>query len=74
MNYLYYSDNLDVLRRHIRDQSVDFVYPEPPFKSNQNYNVLFAEKDSTRAAAHIKAFEDTWEWNSVSAVERGSRK
>ncbi len=62
-NLLFYGDNLDVLRRHIADESVDLVYLDPPFKSDQNYNVLFAEKDGTRAAAQIQAFEDTWEWN-----------
>jgi site-specific DNA-methyltransferase (adenine-specific) len=58
-NLLYYGDNLDVLRRHGKDESVDLVYLDPPFKSNQDYNVLFAERDGTRAAAQIKAFEDT---------------
>ena len=79
MNFLYYGDNLDVLRRHVADQSVNLVYLDPPFKSNQDYNVLFAEKDGTAAAAQFKAFEDTWEWNQDSArvylevVERGGR-
>lgn len=79
MNYLYYGDNLDVLRRYIKDESVDLVYLDPPFKSNQDYNVLFAEKDGTGAAAQFKAFEDTWEWNQESArvyqelVEGGGR-
>ena len=54
MNALYYGDNLDVLRRYIADESVDLVYLDPPFKSNQNYNVLFAERDGTQAAAQIK--------------------
>ena len=45
MNTLYYGDNLDVLREHIADESVDLVYLDPPFKSDQNYNVLFAEQD-----------------------------
>jgi DNA modification methylase len=67
MNYLYYGDNLDVLRRYIKDESVDLVYLDPPFKSNQDYNVLFAEKDGTAAASQFKAFEDTWEWNTASA-------
>jgi DNA modification methylase len=67
MNYLYYGDNLDVLRRYIKDESVDLVYLDPPFKSNQDYNVLFAEKDGTAAASQFKAFEDTWEWNQASA-------
>ncbi|MHB8542025.1 MAG: DNA methyltransferase [Candidatus Acidiferrales bacterium] len=66
MNQLYYGDNLDVLRRYIKDESVDLVYLDPPFKSNQDYNVLFAEKDGTGAAAQFKAFEDTWEWNQLS--------
>ena len=42
-NLLFYGDNLDVLRRHIDDESVDLVYLDPPFKSDQSYNVLFAE-------------------------------
>jgi site-specific DNA-methyltransferase (adenine-specific) len=29
--------------------------------------VLFAEKDGTRAAAQIKAFEDTWQWDQEAA-------
>lgn len=62
-NLLYYGNNLDILRRYIQDEFVDLVYLDPPFKSNQDYNVLFAERDSSRAAAQIKAFEDTWEWN-----------
>lgn len=79
MNHLYYGDNLDVLQRYIKDESVDLVYLDPPFKSNQDYNVLFAEKDGTGAAAQFRAFEDTWEWNQLSAamhqeiVESGGR-
>jgi len=66
-NTLYYGDNLDVLRRYIADESVDLVYLDPPFNSNASYNVLFAERDGSRAAAQIKAFEDTWEWNEAAA-------
>ena len=29
-NKLYYGDNLDVLRRHIADESVDLIYLDPP--------------------------------------------
>jgi 16S rRNA G966 N2-methylase RsmD len=46
-----------------RDESVDLVYLDPPFKSNQDYNVLFAEQDCSRSAAQIKAFGDTWPWD-----------
>lgn len=79
VNQLLYGDNLDVLKRYVRDETVDLVYLDPPFKSNQDYNVLFAERDGTRAAAQFKAFEDTWEWNEGSAevyeeiVETGGR-
>ncbi len=61
-NVLYYGDNLDVLKRHVAGESVDLVYLDPPFNSNANYNVLFAEKDGTKAASQIRAFEDTWTW------------
>ena len=66
-NKLYYGDNLDVLRRYIQDESVDLVYLDPPFKSDQDYNVLFAEQDGSRAAAQIKAFGDMWQWDEASA-------
>ena len=62
-NKLYYGDNLDVLRRYVKDETVDLVYLDPPFNSRQDYNVLFAEKDGTRSSSQIMAFEDTWEWN-----------
>jgi site-specific DNA-methyltransferase (adenine-specific) len=47
-NCLYYGDNLTVLREHIKDESVDLIYLDPPFNSRQDYNVLFAERDGTR--------------------------
>ncbi len=62
-NYLYYGDNLDILHRYIQDETVDLIYLDPPFNSNQNYNILFAEKDGSRSAAQIKAFGDTWRWD-----------
>jgi len=63
INKLYYGDNLDVLRRYVRDESVDLIYLDPPFNSRQDYNVLFAEKDGSQSSSQIRAFEDTWEWN-----------
>ena len=66
-NTLYYGDNLDVLRRYVKDGSIDLIYLDPPFKSEQDYNVLFAEQNGSRAAAQIKAFEDSWRWDQDSA-------
>ncbi len=68
-NTLYYGDNLEILRRYIEDESVDLIYLDPPFNSNADYNVLFAEKDGTQAHAQIKAFEDTWTWDLEAAQE-----
>ena len=62
-NKLYYGDNLDVLQRYVKDETVDLVYLDPPFNSRQDYNVLFAEKDGSQSSSQIHAFEDTWEWN-----------
>ena len=64
-NVLYYGDNLPILRDHIATESVDLVYLDPPFKSNQDYNVLFAEQDGSRSAAQIQAFGDTWRWDTA---------
>jgi DNA modification methylase len=63
-NALIFGDNLEVLRQnYVDDESVDLVYLDPPFNSNQDYNVLFAEQDGSRSAAQIVAFEDTWRWD-----------
>jgi adenine specific DNA methylase Mod len=62
-NHLYYGDNLDVLRRHIADESVDLVYLDPPFNSNRSYNVLFRGRSGTESQAQIEAFDDTWTWS-----------
>lgn len=78
-NTLYYGDNLDVLRRYAQDESVDLIYLDPPFKSDQNYNVLFQEQNGSRSAGQIQAFEDTWQWDQAAAsafqevVEQGGQ-
>lgn len=64
-NLLVYGDNLRVLRESpfFRDESVDLVYLDPPFKHDEKYNVLFRAKSGTPAAAQVRAFEDTWHWD-----------
>ncbi len=61
-NRLYFGDNLDILRAHVKDESVDLIYLDPPFNSNATYNVLFKEKSGEQSVAQITAFEDTWHW------------
>lgn len=66
-NLLYYGDNLEVLRKHIRDETVDLCYIDPPFNSKRNYFQIynnFGEEDRAQA----QAFTDTWEWD-TSAIE-----
>lgn len=65
---MYYGDNLDILRKYIKDESVDLIYLDPPFNSNTNYNVLFKNKDNSASPAQIRAFKDTWTWSSESEL------
>ena len=51
MNCLDYGDNLDILRRYMEAETADLVYLDPPFKSDQDYNILFAEQDGSRSPA-----------------------
>ena len=62
MSLLFYGDNLDVLREHIADESVDLIYLDPPFNSNASYNILFKSPTGAGADASIEAFDDTWTW------------
>jgi site-specific DNA-methyltransferase (adenine-specific) len=62
-NTLFYGDNLDILRQHIPNESVDLIYLDPPFNSNRSYNVLFKDESGIESEAQITAFEDTWHWN-----------
>ncbi len=62
VNQLYYGDNLEVLRRYIKDESVDLCYIDPPFNSKRNYNQIYNNIGS-EDKAQAQAFVDTWEWD-----------
>jgi site-specific DNA-methyltransferase (adenine-specific) len=62
-NTLFYGDNLEVLREHIADESVDLIYLDPPFNSKRDYNILFKEASGEAPASQIKAFGDSWEYS-----------
>ena len=54
---LFYGDNLEVMRRHVPDESIDLIYLDPPFNSDETYGLI--HKGS---AAQQDAFWDTWHW------------
>ncbi len=64
MNRLFYGDNLDILRTHIKNNSVDLIYIDPPFNSKRNYNMIWDE-----ATAQTEAFKDTWSLRSIADEE-----
>jgi DNA modification methylase len=75
-NKLFYGDCLDILRernlrgdRHIKDESVDLIYLDPPFNSDRVYNVIFKEPNGKESKAQSKGFDDTWTWNDDVAKE-----
>ena len=47
-NQLYYGDKLTVPREHIKDESVDLIYLDPPFNSRQDYNVPVLQKEESQ--------------------------
>jgi DNA modification methylase len=62
MNKLFYGDNLEVLRRYIKDETVDLCYIDPPFNSKRNYNQIYnniGQEDKVQA----QAFIDIWTWD-----------
>lgn len=62
VNQLFYGDNLEVLRKYIKPESVDLCYIDPPFNSKRNYNQIYnnlGKEDQAQA----QAFIDTWTWD-----------
>ncbi|PZU11439.1 DNA methyltransferase [Sphingomonas sp.] len=68
MSKLFYGDNLEVLRAHVADASVDLIYLDPPFNSNASYNILFRAPNGAGADASIEAFDDTWAWGPAASA------
>ncbi len=62
MNKLFYGDNLDVMRKFIRDETVDLCYIDPPFNSKRNYNQIY-NNIGTEDRAQAQVFTDTWTWD-----------
>ena len=50
-NQLFYGDNLQVLRDSIASESVDLIDLDPPFNSQENYNILFKSSKGRQSQA-----------------------
>lgn len=61
-NALYYGDNLDILRKYIKNESIDLCYIDPPFNSKRTYNQIYNNIGS-EDRAQSQAFIDTWTWD-----------
>jgi site-specific DNA-methyltransferase (adenine-specific) len=64
MNKLFYGDNLDILRKKIKDETVDLCYIDPPFNSKRNYNQIYNNVGG-EDRAQAQAFMDTWTWDDL---------
>ena len=53
-NQLFFGDNLHVMRS-LPSESIDLIYIDPPFFSQQTYNVLFGDQNE------LRSFKDIWE-------------
>lgn len=60
MNQLFYGDNLTIMR-HMPAACVDLIYLDPPFKSEQNYNLIYRTLTGKPVPEQAEAFCDTWE-------------
>jgi site-specific DNA-methyltransferase (adenine-specific) len=65
-NLLFFGDNLDVLRKWVKDETADLIYLDPPFNSKRDYNLIFGNGASGPSADQVHAFEDSWSWGAAS--------
>ncbi len=61
-NTLFYGDNLEVLRKYLKDETIDLCYIDPPFNSKRNYNQIY-NNIGGEDQAQAQAFIDTWVWD-----------
>lgn len=66
-NTLFYGDNLTIMRDRIPSQSVDLIYLDPPFKSDQNYNLIYKTLTGKPVPEQAEAFCDTWDMDAEKA-------
>ncbi|MDE2776520.1 MAG: site-specific DNA-methyltransferase [Chloroflexota bacterium] len=60
MNTLYYGDCLTIMREKMQPASVDLVYLDPPFNSNEDYNSIYKDETGRPLPDQVEAYTDTW--------------
>lgn len=60
MNTLFYGDCLTIVREKMAPQSVDLVYLDPPFNSNEDYNSIYTDETGRSLPDQVEAYTDTW--------------
>src|SRR5947209_15343579 len=63
-NTLFYGDNLEIMRKKIKSETVDLCYIDPPFNSKRNYNQIY-NNIGNEDRAQAQAFIDTWVWDDM---------
>jgi site-specific DNA-methyltransferase (adenine-specific) len=48
-NVIYCGDNLEVMPKYVRPESIDLIYIDPPFNWNRRYEVFWGETVERRA-------------------------
>ncbi len=66
-NKLFYGDNLEVLRKYIKDETIDLCYIDPPFNSKRNYNQIY-NNIGKEDQAQAQAFTDMWTWDNEAEI------
>lgn len=64
---LYYGDCLDWMSEWLPEAAgtVDLIYLDPPFNSNEDYSIFFDSADEP--SAQVRGFTDTWTWDDAAA-------
>lgn len=60
MNRLYYGDCLTIMDDEMPAGSVDLIYLDPPFNSEQTYNAIYKDETGRPLPDQIEAFCDMW--------------
>ena len=58
---LFYGDCLTIVRDHIRRESIDLIYLDPPFNSQRQYNNIYKDETGRPLPDQVEAFCDMWE-------------